>query len=196
MDFKQVLFGHLWPPGKIQPNFGFFKRGYIVYQSTRNFMLISKMYNFIYLALIFNELRTFFCERLDLGPGLFWPCFGLPNGTFHAIASSPDTTPLQNFWKKLPKLFWVITKRNLKFQLHRNSGTHFFFMTDFAPKHSFLTPRTPNFDVGRFTKIHNLRHILLYLLWKCTEICNFSQGIQKSTLESLKIKTNNSFETR
>ena len=120
----------------------------------------------------------------------------LSNGDIPCHSIQPWHHPSPKFLKKLPKIFWVITKRNLKFQLHRNSGTHFFFMTDFAPKHSFLTPRSPNFDVGRFTKIHNLRHILLYLLWKCTGICNFSQGIQKSTLESLKIKTNTSFETR
>ena len=49
----------------------FLKICQLIYQSTQNFMLISKMYNFIYLFWIFHELFVKNCH-FGPGPGFLW----------------------------------------------------------------------------------------------------------------------------
>ena len=47
------------PPHLLSQILTFFKPMHVIYQSMRNFMLISKMYTFISLSWIFNELQPF-----------------------------------------------------------------------------------------------------------------------------------------
>ena len=82
-EFLEVIFvdflaGTFWPPAEISQIFDFFKLSHTTYQSTQNFTLISKMYNFLCLScgfLSYGRKRPVFSKFWGNGPfSVFeWP---------------------------------------------------------------------------------------------------------------------------